>query len=63
MLQQELNIFRFWYNHIRPHQYLEGMTPLEEYHGINSHSKKNTKHPAWFEAWDGRLTGFWLQRE
>jgi len=62
-LQQELNTFRFWYNHIRPHQYLEGLTPFEAYHGIDSHSRKNTKHPAWFEAWEGRLTGFWFQRE
>jgi len=63
ILQQELNTFRFWYNHIRPHHYLNGLTPVEAYHGCNSHSRKNQMKPYWFEDWNGRLMGFWFPRE
>ncbi len=29
--------FRFWYNHVRPHQNLGGLTPYEAWHGVNPH--------------------------
>lgn len=32
-LYQELDVFRCWYNHIRPHQNLDGLTPGEAREG------------------------------
>lgn len=26
--------FRFWYNHVRPHHHLDGLTPAEVWQGI-----------------------------
>jgi len=52
--------FRFWYNHIRPHQNLYGKTPAEVWSGIDVFTKKPKKE-YWFEAWDGLLTGFYLK--
>ena len=64
ILQKELNTFRFWYNHVRPHHYLNGLTPFEAYHDLGRQPGRiNRKQPDWFEAWDGRLTGFWFRRE
>jgi transposase InsO family protein len=60
-LPQELHVFRFWYNHIRPHQYLDGQTPAEAYRGGGRIGVQYRKKPDWFEAWDGRLTGYWHQ--
>ena len=44
--------FRFWYNHVRPHQNLNGRTPSEVWEGIDVFSGR-PKHEYWFEAWDG----------
>mgnify|MGYP001568136255 CR=1 FL=1 len=52
--------FRFWYNHVRPHQNLDGRTPAEVWHGIDIFTKK-PKQEYWFEAWDGLLTGIYLK--
>ncbi|MDO9289651.1 MAG: integrase core domain-containing protein [Thermodesulfovibrionales bacterium] len=52
--------FRFWYNHIRPHQNLDGRTPAEVWNGIDVFSRI-PKLEYWFEAWDGLLTGFYLK--
>jgi len=55
-LAHSLHLFRFWYNHIRPHDYLDGRTSAEVWSG-----KRGNAHRAqWFEAWDGLLTGYWL---
>ena len=59
-LEGALNQFRFWYNHIRPHQNLDGRTPAEVWHGQDIFSK-GFKSEYWFEAWDGLLTGFYLK--
>ncbi len=59
-LNAELNTFRHWYNHVRPHQNLEGRTPAEAWRGINPYSKP-PKQEQWFEAWDGLLTGYHLR--
>ena len=48
--------FRCWYNHIRPHQHLHGHTPAEAWVG----HKKSTRRPERFDAWDGRLTGWFF---
>lgn len=53
-VQHDLDTFRTWYNHARPHQSLEGLTPAMAWAGI----PKCTKPPRFFQAWDGILTGF-----
>lgn len=59
-LNCDLQIFRYWYNHIRPHQNLDGKTPAEVWSGINPYAKP-PKQEQWFEAWDGLLAGYWLR--
>lgn len=59
-LNRDLNTFRHWYNHIRPHQNLDGRTPAEAWNGINPYIKP-PKHGSWFEAWDGLLVGYQLR--
>jgi len=55
-LAHSLHLFRFWYNHVRPHDYLDGATPVEVWSG----KKGNPDRAKWFEAWDGLLGGYWL---
>ena len=52
--------FRFWYNHVRPHQNLNGRTPAEGWNGIDVFTKEHNQE-YWFEVWDGLLTGFYLK--
>jgi transposase InsO family protein len=52
--------FRLWYNHIRPHQALEGRTPAEVWAGETVIPRFRKEY--WFEAWDGLLQGFYLSR-
>jgi len=51
-----LQLFRFWYNHVRPHDYLDGSTPAEIWSGKKSDPNK----AQWFDAWDGLLGGYYL---
>ena len=60
-LNRDLDVFRHWYNHIRPHQNLDGRTPAEAWHGINPYAKP-PKQEHWFEAWNGLLVGYDLRR-
>jgi len=55
-LAHSLHLFRFFYNHIRPHDYLDGRTPAEVWSG----KRGNAYRAQWFEAWDGLLSGYWL---
>ena len=55
-----LTQFRLWYNHVRPHQNLDGRTPAEVWSGVDIFAK-GYKEEYWFEAWDGLLTGFYLK--
>ncbi|WDE07032.1 transposase family protein [Thalassomonas viridans] len=56
-LQHELDRFRFWYNHIRPHQNLAGYTPMEVWRNkANRHSSK----AVWVNDWQGLLTGYYF---
>jgi transposase InsO family protein len=59
-LNRDLKTFRHWYNHIRPHQNLDGRTPAEAWNGINPYTKP-PKQEQWFEAWNGLLTGYHLR--
>ena len=59
-LEGALVQFRFWYNHIRPHQNLRGKTPAEVWNGKDIFTK-GYKQEYWFEAWDGLLTGYYLK--
>jgi len=40
-LAHSLQLFRFWYNHVRPHDYLDGSTPAEIWSGNKSYSKQS----------------------
>lgn len=60
-LNTALGEFRFFYNHVRPHQNLGGATPAEAWAGVNPHTAR-FKQEYWFEAWDGLLAGYFLRR-
>jgi transposase InsO family protein len=60
-LSRSLNIFAYWYNAIRPHQNINGRTPMEAWVGIDPY-RSAPKQALWFEAWEGLLTGFYLRR-
>jgi len=60
-LNSALTEFRFFYNHVRPHQHLGGATPAKAWDGINPHVTR-FKQEYWFEAWDGLLQGYYLRR-
>ncbi|QEI12896.1 integrase core domain-containing protein [Cellvibrio japonicus] len=53
----DLAVYRFWYNHIRTHQYLNGRTPAEAW-GKQTLNLNN--QPIGFSAWDSALTGYYL---
>lgn len=55
-IAHSLHLFRFYYNHVRPHDYLNGLTPAEVWSG----KRDNANRAQWFEAWDGLLAGYWL---
>ena len=59
-LNGSLVLFQFWYNHVRPHQHLNGRTPAEIWQGSDVYTQ-NIKKEYWFEAWDGLLTGYYLR--
>lgn len=59
-LNIDLGIFRYWYNHVRLHQNLDGRTPAEAWSGTDPH-KQLPKEERWFEAWDGLLSGYYLR--
>lgn len=59
-LNRDLDLFRQWYNLIRPHQNLGGRTPAEVWGGIDPYAKP-PRHECWFYAWDGLLTGYCLR--
>lgn len=59
-LEESLRLFRAWYNHVRPHQHLQGRTPAEVWTGIDTDSWP-PKGAIWFDAWDGLLTGYYIR--
>ncbi|MFZ6736109.1 hypothetical protein ACO0LG_29610, partial [Undibacterium sp. Ji42W] len=52
--------FATWYNVIRPHQHLHGLTPAEAWRGIDPYKivPQSVQH---FTAWDGLLRGYYLR--
>lgn len=56
-LQTELAIYRAWYNHIRTHQNLGGLTPAEVWRGKQN---KNADQAQWVSAWHGVLCGYYV---
>jgi len=60
-LQQAMAEFTFWYNAVRPHQHLNGRTPLEAWQGMNPY-QQIPKEAYLFQAWDGLLAGVYLRR-
>jgi transposase InsO family protein len=55
--QFELDIFNVWYNQLRTHQNLGGLTPKEAW--LNKQDKK-TSQAVLATAWDGLLTGYYF---
>jgi transposase InsO family protein len=60
-LNQALTEFRFFYNHVRPHQNLGGRTPAEAWAGVDPYAAR-IKSEYWFETWGGLLKGYYLRR-
>ena len=60
-LNVSLGEFRFFYNHVRPHQHLQGWTPAEVWARVDPYVEP-VKQEYWFEAWDGLLQGYYLRR-
>jgi len=58
-LSTSLKYFRLWYNHVRPHQNLQGSTPAEVWNSKDICQRCSQKE-YWCEAWDGLLTGYYL---
>jgi len=48
--------FRTWYNHVRPHQHLRGLTLAEAWAG----QRKTFGKPKYFTAWEGGLAGWYF---
>lgn len=60
-LNGALTEFRFFHNHVRPHQNLSGHTPAEAWVGVDPFTTR-PKDEYWFEAWEGLLRGYYLRR-
>ncbi len=60
-LNAALGEFRFFYNHVRPHQNLGGRTPAEAWEGLDPYATRINRE-YWFETWDGLLKGYYLRR-
>jgi len=59
-VEEELHLFRTWYNHVRPHQHLDWLTPAEAWDGMRLGKRGEALY---FNEWDGALTGFYFPRE
>ncbi len=57
-LQPELDVFRAWYNHARPHQNLDGRTPAMAWSDTTPTGRKK---PLYVSEWGGLLTGFYFR--
>jgi putative transposase len=59
-----MGTFRYFYNDVRPHQALGGLTPAEAWAGVSWQDvcEKRCKTIVPFSAWDGLLVGFVTNR-
>ncbi len=53
--------FKTFYNHVRPHQHLQGRTPQETWDGIDPR-RCAPKQARFVKAWGGLLTGYYVRR-
>ena len=60
-LQRALSEFQFWYNHVRPHQHLNGWTPIEAWQNVNPYLRAPIAATL-FNVWDGLLMGYHVRR-
>lgn len=60
-LTQALATFRVWYNQIRPHNHLNGLTPDEVWCEIDPY-RITPRRVDVFSEWDGLLQGFAIRR-
>lgn len=56
-LPQRLAEFRFHYNHVRPHQNLDGKTPAQVWNGHQPHAATKGR---WISLWGDVLSGYYL---
>jgi putative transposase len=63
-LQHALEEFSLFYNHARPHQNLDGLTPEEKWNGYSQTDLAQTqpKRAILVQALDGLLVGYWMRR-
>lgn len=55
----DLQLLRTWYNHLRPHQGLDGRTPAEAWSGK---AADRWRRPTWISEWGGVLSGYYWPR-
>jgi transposase InsO family protein len=56
-LGEDLAPVRAWYNHLRPHQHLDGLTPAMAWTGRTPTSRGT---PCLVSLWNGRLSGYFF---
>ena len=61
-LQAALIEFNLFYNHVRPHQNLNGLTPAEVWQGLTVIDLKRKSKPVLTHALDGLMVGYYLRR-
>jgi len=63
-LQSALEEFALFYNHVRPHQNLDGLTPAEKWNGLSKVDvlQRPPKRAVLVQALDGLMVGFCTRR-
>ena len=64
MLQAALDEFRDFYNHVRPHQNLQGLVPAEHFAGLRPVDLQQmpVKQATPVQALAGLMRGYWIRR-
>jgi hypothetical protein len=63
-LQSALEEFALFYNHARPHQNLDGLTPAEKWNGLSKTDvlQRPPKRAVLVQALDGLMVGYCMRR-